>query len=381
VELVSYTSSISNTKGTTYMTLKYFNMMANLGGLEVKRFITKVGKFGIVRAQLDIKCNEVDESLKMEVHRDRFKYLNMDENLMINDILEIQGINRLMDLYLRSRIAVGPRIVEATDNNLDRLNFEALENIDLNITVPDIELPFPTLVITLPETYSENKQCYDISQVNRLHKPVLAIIDKPHHNLVIFGIYLFRTGDAVPHDSPQVFTFPLFNAKSNPEETIEEMLVIGKDRIYKRSLRVSDVEWNNVIDTTRAVVNLCSLMMGDERIIRKIGAPNPSHKDRLIDRIKRKVRIEQNQEELDWIPEIWRIEQHVRLFHYQNEKSESESEKTGKILKPHWRRGHRRRQHYGPENSLTKIILVKPVLVNSKYFKGGPEDATYHGRV
>lgn len=43
---------------------------------------------------------------------------------------------------------------------------------------------------------------------------------------------------------------------------------------------------------------------------------------------------------------------------------------TGKTLRPHWRRGHWRLQHCGPENSRLRMCWVKPTLVNAE--KGNP---------
>lgn len=40
-------------------------------------------------------------------------------------------------------------------------------------------------------------------------------------------------------------------------------------------------------------------------------------------------------------------------------------EPTGLTLRPHWRRGHARMQHYGPHNQMIKQIWIEPVFVNS----------------
>lgn len=39
---------------------------------------------------------------------------------------------------------------------------------------------------------------------------------------------------------------------------------------------------------------------------------------------------------------------------------------TGKSLRPHWRRGFPKTQHYGPGNKLTKDIFIQPVFVNGE---------------
>jgi hypothetical protein len=41
----------------------------------------------------------------------------------------------------------------------------------------------------------------------------------------------------------------------------------------------------------------------------------------------------------------------------------------GDGYRPHWRRGHFRKQHHGKANSLTKVIWLEPVLVNSELLK------------
>lgn len=38
---------------------------------------------------------------------------------------------------------------------------------------------------------------------------------------------------------------------------------------------------------------------------------------------------------------------------------------VGKSVAPHLRRGHWRRQHYGPRNSLVRRVRIGPVLVNA----------------
>jgi hypothetical protein len=38
---------------------------------------------------------------------------------------------------------------------------------------------------------------------------------------------------------------------------------------------------------------------------------------------------------------------------------------TGKHLRPHLRRGHIRRQHYGPNNEMIKQVFIQPVFVNA----------------
>jgi hypothetical protein len=47
------------------------------------------------------------------------------------------------------------------------------------------------------------------------------------------------------------------------------------------------------------------------------------------------------------------------------EKPEGVATATGRTMRAHLRRGHVRRQHYGPGNEFSKKIFIEPVFVNS----------------
>lgn len=61
---------------------------------------------------------------------------------------------------------------------------------------------------------------------------------------------------------------------------------------------------------------------------------------------------------------------HIGAMQTERTKGEGEAA-AGGPLRPHWRRGHSRLQHYGPRGSMTKKIWIEPVFVNS--------DAEYTG--
>ena len=43
---------------------------------------------------------------------------------------------------------------------------------------------------------------------------------------------------------------------------------------------------------------------------------------------------------------------------------------TGRVVKTHWRRGHFRRQRHGKGLNQTKLVFIRPCLVNAELFKG-----------
>lgn len=56
----------------------------------------------------------------------------------------------------------------------------------------------------------------------------------------------------------------------------------------------------------------------------------------------------------------------IRIGHVYNREGKQERVATGRTMPVHLRAGHARHQRYGPENSLTKIVYIPPVLVNFK---------------
>jgi hypothetical protein len=77
------------------------------------------------------------------------------------------------------------------------------------------------------------------------------------------------------------------------------------------------------------------------------------------------------------------FDQHVSFYDVEDEPTSGEpSLPTGATVRPHWRRGHHRRQPYGPQASLRKVIFIKPVLVKRVSFIGDVADTsvTYKAR-
>jgi hypothetical protein len=59
----------------------------------------------------------------------------------------------------------------------------------------------------------------------------------------------------------------------------------------------------------------------------------------------------------------------------------TDSEGDGSTRRPHWRRGHFRRQPCGHARLSRKLIFVKPVMVNARRYEGDPADTEYRLRL
>lgn len=60
-----------------------------------------------------------------------------------------------------------------------------------------------------------------------------------------------------------------------------------------------------------------------------------------------------------------RAEGYVRLKRYEVPQQGESASASGKSIAPHWRRGHWRKQHYGPAKSLIKRIRIAPTIINA----------------
>jgi len=60
-----------------------------------------------------------------------------------------------------------------------------------------------------------------------------------------------------------------------------------------------------------------------------------------------------------------RAEGFVRLKRYEVPQQGESASASGKSISPHWRRGHWRKQHYGPAKSLVKRIRIAPTIINA----------------
>lgn len=300
------------------------------------------------------------------------------------------GLASLLELYLAEKIlGEGPKIfnLEAAEGQIgySRLNLEAMENIEINIGFGDYVQPYPTMVIELPENYIEGKAAY-CPQMKTNHNPIFVILrhEKVKDRYVIVcGVYFFNKD----FDKQLCITFLLLE---EGDDTIEERLVaLDLKQEYKGSEVMDKTETETAYSVVRACMNCLSI--SSEIGCKRIGFQNPSVyldlNNRIQKREKRKgqldsreqEKLESDKKELRVLPIVYSFSQEIKLWKEErkSEKVLNLEHKSGVTVRPHWRRGHRRRQNYGPKNdSKIKIILIKPVLVNAAKFGGKTSDTT-----
>jgi hypothetical protein len=172
-------------------------------------------------------------------------------------------------------------------------------------------------------------------------------------------------------DSRQAITYVI---KLVPGLTLEETWDKHNQTLNDFGVQMTPQEIDLSNKLIRAVFNANLLLchFGAE----KIGPASQSLYDQLQSRCNRKIKakpevIEQNRIALRTLPILYQFKQDVVLHLTETIKSRNgDSIPTGKIVRPHWRRGHYRKQHYGVGNILTKRIPILPVFVNADLFLG-----------
>lgn len=297
------------------------------------------------------------------------------EDLVIKDVLknvEKLGLTHLIETFLSAQVVgFGPKIYRP-----NKINCEALENTNLNITLEEYHQPFSTMVIELPENYSKDRliPCVQAGQVtdsNKIipekHEPELVVIYFDENlKVMIVGIY-YNSGQCV---STLIW-------QKDKTATLQEMIdSFTREHIFKDTLDCSDEEMDVAHEAMKVGLNCCLLM--SEFGTKKIGPDNSSYYEkckRNIDKARKQGgdRLKSAERQLRLIPIIYDIEQNIELFTEEKQKHQ-EGEPTGIVIKPHWRRGHWRRRNI-LEPSLGKIF-IQPILVNKHLLKGGEQIKT-----
>ncbi len=149
--------------------------------------------------------SEICEKQRIRVYTqdDKIKgFVRHEDDTFLKKVAE--NPNGTMECYLVSNvIGMGPKIVRP-----DKLNLEAMENIDINIKISDYHQPFQTMHIELPENYYRDRIAYN-PQENIEHNATDIIVDYIEGSgLIIVGVFFWGPKN---YNEYQVITCPLYN--------------------------------------------------------------------------------------------------------------------------------------------------------------------------
>jgi hypothetical protein len=236
---------------------------------------------------------------------------------------------------MRSAAVIGCYLSEgANEIIVDPKTEDAVQHMDLHFTASDYHQPFSVTGIQLKDAF------------------LLSHWEADARRLMI----LCFTGNKVPLicgfltrlDPGQVFEKVFDGVAPDPEVPYAEE------------------------QTFRLAVNVCMYAAHCGRVLDKeSGGYRSKVEERLARAIKRgdRRKEESNRKELALIPVRYTLDQSVPLYREETAPSEP-GEATGRMVAPHWRRGHWRHQRHGPGGTLVKLIPIAAVLVNGANLLG-----------
>lgn len=215
-------------------------------------------------------------------------------------------------------------------NNLD---FNALEQMNLSLTMEDYNQPYVCMVIVPPKEYRDNK-------INRQKKISFVTIIHELNFLIITAFYENNTTNTTVIQEKRKLLEDCFHP---------DYVHKGWDSTQDRLIEADEAQY------LRDIVKSC---LNAILIIDEIGQKG-------LKKTERKGQIKGQRET------IFEFNQTVKLFDQYNEYNVNQHEHGGGwTVTPHWRRGHWRIQHFGVGNKEKKRVRIKPVLVNKEFFGG-----------
>lgn len=241
---------------------------------------------------------------------------------------------------------------------------EAFENTELTLQFREYRQPFPTMVVELPIDYVKTKR---VPQISDYPEYVAVHLDEGQQVLLVeICLRKSHTHLLIP-----------FTPDYNLEAVLKELVLMPSDEAdYSKA---PDIE-KYLAQFIRIALNAVIAMI--------YGADwhklEPTYLDKQAkERLKaqttsndigtaRKARLR-----LAALPEIYEFDQTTKAFLEEPLiYSDISIGVSGMPKKPHWRRGHWRRQPVGPGRQERELRWIRPTLIHADRFKGDLKDTT-----
>lgn len=252
-------------------------------------------------------------------------------------------------------LASGPKLFRPT---LEQCM--AMAEVEIDIPTNEYRQAYPVVIYQYPDEFAE----YMKEKLGVQRFPKMAVA---HHSVE----YKFIQVSSMFEDSGSITAM----IPERPGESIEQILTRRADD------HRDDNEPEFMLGETlqRIALNF-SLMMTHFSVKHKPLNPDEWRKHQGM---IRKPKTKATGEKLALADvQIIEFEQHVEMYEERVERTRSESEATGRHVKPHWRKGHWRMQAHGPQLTLRKRMFIKPLMVRKELFVGEYSDTTtvYEGK-
>lgn len=262
-------------------------------------------------------------------------------------------LQHLLHFFAISKLlASGPKLLSPTVEQC-----QALENVEVALSLAEYEQPFPAILVELPTEYCQSLRLQHGVDAARF---VLVFHHRDSQCLYVAPQKKFS----------EVSTYCIISACRH-RTSIEDALR-NKEEEDGADLRVSEaiirVAINFALLLTRYGVRECGPVNAKavERQQRNTARSNT----RKAERAKRLLNST-----------IYRIEFAQEVVFYNRERNSQGTTANGsRMMPPHWRRGHFRRVAHGSGRRGRRLVFIPPVLINSDCFRGDLANTAYSAR-
>lgn len=267
------------------------------------------------------------------------------------------GMPSVIETFLYSQIFYhGPKVFRPS-----KLQCEALENVEVNLSFDEYAQPFPTIIVEIPDNYERLIPCEQAGEI-RLdaeglypmeHRVAFVVLNwNPSRKILAAGGY-FTSGQC----------YTRFFWQRNPGETIENALTESQSLELPGSMSSSNAESVAFAKALQVALNAANMLM---IFGHRTASSNKKYTERCAKHIstqekaKNPVKLNNARRELKLIPLLMELREPV-ITHVEEKENSSI---VGTIIRPHWRKGYWKQQPHGPGNTLRKRILIPAVMVN-----------------
>lgn len=270
-------------------------------------------------------------------------------------------------IYMASRtVFEGPRVFRPSIADC-----VAMENINPNISLNEYVQPYPVMVVEYPREYSEKRIVVGESITSATlvrYRPIMTMItcnrDKDGNVGSIWTSTITSSGAELTQGLSKEYHSDISKGLN---VLVSETNSWSPDTIY-------------TMDEKKLGLNCARIAINSMLLMSMFGCkPAGTDNDRYLARLERQLSKQKDRKkaadlrtEIKSIPRIYSLDQSIKLR--KTERSKNDHEPTGRIVSPHWRRGHIRMQACGPNASEHKKIFIAPVLVNAHLFGGDWSD-------
>lgn len=258
-------------------------------------------------------------------------------------------------ILMSKLMASGPKLFRPTVEMC-----ESLMHVDPKVTFEQFQQPFPVMIYELPPQFIARRA---------LPKLIVAVHEpggSGHHGYLLFR---FQSGGlSEPGVNYQVINRPQYSGKGL-DELLQRLTPTKPLERGPENYELTDI-------ASRLAINLAlSLTCYGTRVqwLDKKG----HHRHLDMARSKDRHRREKGNRLLGTDIKLVEFHQDIIFREFEEPSDQQRNrEHGGGTVRPHFRRGHFRRQRFGPLRLQTKIVFIKPVLVRAVNFVGDVADTT-----